>query len=253
MELKFILIAMALGLAVGLLQTLVGLGGGVVLVPFLQSLIFVGPRVAIATSLVSLAPIAITNAIRLHRRREILWGRASMIGGVAALSAWWAARATAWVSPKILTAAFALVVGALALQCLMRPPSKRYDVPVWFDLPIGFFAGMISGFTGLSGGVVNTPYLSHLRSIPALKVIPTSLGAFVFICLAGAFSFIAESLRMGPNALIRFDLIAPIVFGAILSSTLGIRLQPLLPARLKLAVLGLILLALCVQSVLKLF
>ena len=152
----------------------------------------------------------------------------------------------------MLTLGFAVVVGALALQCLMKPPTKRYDLPAWFDVPMGLFAGVISGFTGLSGGVVNTPYLSRVRSIPPTKVIPTSLGAFLFICLAGALSFIAESLRTGKYDLMRWDLIGPIVLGAIITSTAGIRLQPLIPARLKLAVLGIILLALCVQSVLKL-
>lgn len=252
MDLKTILVAFALGGAVGLLQTLVGLGGGVLIVPLLQYFALTSHRVAIATSLISLAPIALANVIRLSGRGEIVWLRSILIGGSAAGAAWWAAGATARVEPRLLTLGFAVVVGTLAFQCLMKAPTKRYDLPAWIDVPMGFFAGVISGFTGLSGGVVNTPYLSRVRSIPPTKVIPTSLGAFLFICLAGALSFIAESLRTGKYDLMRWDLIGPIVLGAIITSTAGIRLQPLIPARLKLAVLGIILLALCVQSVLKL-
>lgn len=261
MELTTILQALLLGGGVGLLQTLVGLGGGVILVPMLPLIVGMSSRAAVATSLMAMGPIAFTNAVRLTRRGEIEWRRAVPLGLAAAASAWWAARATGLVDQKTLVLAFSAVVGAMAVQALGRPAHERYALPAWLDLPVGLFAGMVSGFTGVSGGVVNTPYLSRVSSIPAKRVIPTSLGAFTLISASGATSFLLEASGgvrelfagkfSGQVELVRFELIIPIITGAFVSSTFGIRLQPRLSPRIRLAALGVLLLGLCAQSVYK--
>ena len=261
MELSSVFQALALGAGVGLLQTMVGLGGGVLLVPMLPLIVGMNSRAAVATSLMAMGPIALSNAIRLTRRGEIEWNRAVPLGLAAAASAWWAARATGLVDQKTLVIAYSLVVGAMAAQALGRPAHERYRLPQWLDLPVGLFVGMVSGFTGVSGGVVNTPYLSRVSSIPAKKVIPTSLGAFTLISASGATSFLLEASGgvreliagklSGQAELVRIELIIPIVIGAFVSSTFGIRLQPKLSPRIRLAGLGVLLLGLCAQSIFK--
>jgi uncharacterized membrane protein YfcA len=92
-------------------------------------------------------------------------------------------------------------------------------------------------------------------------VIPTSLGAFTLISASGATSFLLEASGgfselfagkfSGQEELVRFELIIPIVLGAFISSTFGIRLQPRLSPRIRLAALGVLLLGLCAQSVYK--
>jgi len=72
------------GLAMGTLSSLVGVGGGIVLVPILVFLMGVGSHVAQGTSLLVMIPVAFTGAWRNSRHGYVNW-RAGVWIGVAGI------------------------------------------------------------------------------------------------------------------------------------------------------------------------
>jgi len=70
----------AAGLAMGTLSSLVGVGGGIVLVPTLVFLMGIGSHVAQGTSLLVMIPVAFTGAWRNSRHGYVNWRAGAWIG-----------------------------------------------------------------------------------------------------------------------------------------------------------------------------
>jgi uncharacterized membrane protein YfcA len=77
-------IAIALGLAAGVLAGLYGVGGGILFVPTLVLAFGLGQVEAEATSLVAILPTVAAGAWRQHRYGNVRW-RAAMVIGLAAI------------------------------------------------------------------------------------------------------------------------------------------------------------------------
>jgi len=107
---------LALGLAVGILSGLLGIGGGVVVVPALMLLFGVGDLVAKGTSLLMMIPTAITGTIANSRRKNVDL-RASVVIGLLASPASFAGVAVAVLMPPALgSVLFAILVIVIAAQ-----------------------------------------------------------------------------------------------------------------------------------------
>src|SRR5690625_2843724 len=82
------------GLAMGTLSSLVGVGGGIVLVPTLVFLMGIGSHIAQGTSLLVMIPVAFAGAWRNSRHGYVNWRAGIWIGGAelgrAALGAFFA-------------------------------------------------------------------------------------------------------------------------------------------------------------------
>ena len=109
------------------------------------------------------------------------------------------------------------------------------DPPVWLGIPAGAAIGLLSGLTGTGGGIFLSPLLMFCGwSAPK----PASGVAAVFILANSAAGLIGNltSVRQLPAELPMFA--GAVVVGALIGSTLGIRL----PQGVILKVLGLVLL-----------
>ena len=104
----------AIGVLVGLAQSLFGLGGGVVVVPLLPLVFLMEPRQAVASSLVALAPVALINSIRVIFRGEMDWRRVLRIGPAAMIGSSVAATFSSYVEGRALSAGFGLATGWMA-------------------------------------------------------------------------------------------------------------------------------------------
>ena len=76
-----------LGLVVGLLSTLLGLGGGILIVPALPLLIDLGQKSTIATSLLTISMLVSVNSWSFHKKGRVIWPVAIPIGIATAISA----------------------------------------------------------------------------------------------------------------------------------------------------------------------
>jgi uncharacterized membrane protein YfcA len=117
----------ALGLAMGLAAGLFGIGGGVIAVPALMGLFGAGDLVARGTSLLVMAPSAITGTVT-NWRGGLVDPRAGLVTGAAAAAASLGGAALAFlVSPKTGNTLFAVLLAVSAAQLAVRAARVARD------------------------------------------------------------------------------------------------------------------------------
>jgi uncharacterized membrane protein YfcA len=196
---QLIVIAL-IGLSVGMLGSMLGIGGGIFLIPILTSLLGLPIKVAIGASIVSvIATSSAAGAVyvgkgmshtRLAMILEIATTLGALAGGITAVL----------ISPQLLSGIFALVLlyvfysmgrnrsttttadHALdrgVLPAAYVDPAKGQLVQYAVQrLPTGlgasFLAENISGLLGIGGGVIKVPVMNLIMGMPMRAAIATS-------------------------------------------------------------------------------
>jgi len=203
-----ILLLFSLGIFVGILSGVLGVGGGLIMVPALTALGF-DMLSATATSLVGVMFSSISGSIRNWRTGSLNLTRSLglVIGGIpgAQLGVWTGAQlpdallAFAFAGLQILTIYLMTVRQKLQAEphhawldraetALGMTLRFRYLDKTWFDVPsiaIGMIAGVLSGLFGVGGGVVMVPLQLLILASPIKDAVCASLGAIVLIGISG--------------------------------------------------------------------
>lgn len=245
-HLMTILALVVTGIFAGILAGLLGVGGGIVIVPVLYFL-FQGfgvsadsaMLVATATSLATIIPTSISSIQSHHRLGNVdfdLFKRWSLfiLAGVLA-GCWLVTRADgAW-----LTILFGIIATLAALNMLFRAgkPALFKELPssggqAVMGSSIGFFSAMV----GIGGGTLSVPLLT-LFNYPAHKAVGTAAAIGLIIALPGALVMLllgstpedAPAGTFGLVNLIGFICIVPLT---VLFAPLGARLASSLDAGL---------------------
>ena len=190
-----LLALVATGVFAGILAGLLGVGGGIVIVPvlfFLFQSFGVSPEsamlVATATSLATIVPTSISS-IRSHNKKgnvdfELLkrWSVFILIGVLA--GSWLVTR----VEGTLLTILFGVIATLSALNMLFRtgksalyPKLPNTAGQTVMGSCIGFFSAMV----GIGGGTISVPLLT-LYNYPTHKAIGTAAAIGLIISLPGA-------------------------------------------------------------------
>ncbi len=219
-------ILLATGVVAGLIAGLLGVGGGIVIVPVLYhlfSLIGVDESVRMHTAVgTSLATILITGfaSTRSHYKKGAVdmqllksWGPAIAIGVIMGVVVGGNIGSTA------LIAVFAVVALIVALNMAFRPA----DAHLADSLPgspfkqlIGVFIGGFSVLMGIGGGTLSVPILT-LFSYPIRKAVATAAAIGLIIAIPGFIGYIYYGLglpgrpdfSLGYVNLVGFALIIP--------------------------------------------
>lgn len=114
-----------IGVVVGVLSALLGVGGGVVLVPVLALLFGFAQQVAAGTSLLVIAPTALTGALQHHRGGFTDWRTALVVGAGGVAGAPLGALAALSLPADMLQQIFAVLLIVLGLRMLLaeEPPA----------------------------------------------------------------------------------------------------------------------------------
>lgn len=255
------LLLMLAGGVTGLIGSLLGLGGGVFLVPLLTLALGVPIRAAIAASLVSvIATASAASTVNLERglvnmRLGMALEVATTLGGlgggiVAALLT----QDQLFMVFGVSLAAMGVIMAARAgrrnviedaalepgpLGGRLQEGDKAY-VYRMKRLPLGMaaslVAGAISGLLGLGGGIVKVPVLNAFCGIPIR--VATATSAFMIGVTGAASVFLYYS-----RGDLRPELAAAIAIGALPASLLGARLSRHVEARFLKSAMALVLLA----------
>jgi uncharacterized membrane protein YfcA len=128
--------------------------------------------------------------------------------------------------------------------------NRRSFAKAW-DFLAGLVAGVASGFTGVSTGVVLLPYLNRIQELALARVVPTSIGVIALSALASALTFTFEnSADASGSTLFSYKVVGLLAIAAISTSQVGLQFQSRVPQRIKLAVVGTLLIGLTVRSLL---
>jgi uncharacterized membrane protein YfcA len=198
MFITFLLIYMFLGAVVGFLSGLLGIGGGLVIVPVLVYLLplldinanLVMP-IALATSLSSIVVTSTSAVWAHHKNKNIPWLLTRKILLSVAVGALVGSYIADSLSAKVLTNIFAVAVILLAIYMIfsIKVINER-PLPNNFILrSIGFCTGIIASLMGISGGAILIPTLTYFGlSLRNTIGVATSCG--LMVALFGSLGYI---------------------------------------------------------------
>jgi len=236
---------LATGAVAGVLAGLFGIGGGIVIVPVLETTLgFIGVdpairmHVAVGTSLATIIPTSISSARAHHMRKSVdveivrRWAVFVLLG--ALLGAWIASR----VHSDVLAIVFATLAFLVALKMLLMPESRNLtkEVPRGPLVPVIPTAiGCFSSMMGIGGGTFSVMTLT-LFNEPIHRAVGTAALFGLVISLPGMLGFVAAGWgdpripagSLGYVNLIGFACIAP---ATVLAAPLGAKIAHAFSAR----------------------
>lgn len=200
------LVALAgVGVAVGFLSGLVGIGGGVLIVPFLyffyahpqwSGAVVAGPlqaTVAHATSLFIIVPTAVLGTVTYSRARLVAWRAVVPLGAAAMFAAAAGAQIAILMPADLLKVAFGGFLLFTAYQ-LVTGDSEHEAVGALrlgpaVTIPSGILVGLFSAMLGVGGGLVAIPLLISVMRLELKRVAATSLAVVAFAAAAGTVTY----------------------------------------------------------------
>jgi uncharacterized protein len=160
----------ALGLCTGFLAGLLGIGGGMVMVPFLTLMLGqrgvsadLAVKMAIATSMATIIFTSISSVRAHHKKGAVRWDLVKGLApGIVLGSAVASLGVFAVVKGSHLALFFGLFVGFSATQMFLdRKPAPSRQMPgVAGQLGAGGAIGLLSGLVGAGGGFISVPFMT---------------------------------------------------------------------------------------------
>lgn len=195
-ESHYIIYYLLLGLSTGVASGLLGIGGGILIVPILSGFLGVPMRCAVAISIVSVLGIATTGVVsELVARTEIPWLVAAILAVGAQGGVWIGSKVGPKLPERALRYAFVMVIlltaAKLAQLVPIGPSSGHFPVDAigsWllWVLLLGVFAGFLSVLLGIGGGIVVVPGLVFILDGIIFRAIQTaSLAMIIPTALTG--------------------------------------------------------------------
>ncbi|NHM27739.1 sulfite exporter TauE/SafE family protein [Desulfofundulus sp. TPOSR] len=186
--------SLLIGLAAGFFGGLVGLGGGVIMIPLMVSILKMGQHKAHGTSLVALVFTGISGAVTYA-----LNGSVDILASVLlASTAIFTARAGAHLANALpewkLKRSFGGFLILVSLLLLLKPylPHASRHVTGWLEILIllltGIFTGFLSGMMGVGGGTIMVPSMVLLTGFTQYTAQGCSLLAMVPVGIVGAYT-----------------------------------------------------------------
>jgi uncharacterized membrane protein YfcA len=189
-----------LGSLAGFIAGLLGIGGGIILVPlFLWAFNASGfaPEIqvhmAFGTSLAVILPTAISSTLGHRKRGNVAWHQVGplVLGGCfgALCGAWFASL----LSGDWLKGLFGVMQLLVALKLLIFRPrvpvSCKPPASIWPLIAVGFAGGVFSAFFGVGGGVIAVPLMVLILCYPIHRAVGNSSALIVVSSLTAALSY----------------------------------------------------------------
>ncbi|MGV3504574.1 MAG: sulfite exporter TauE/SafE family protein [Adhaeribacter sp.] len=208
------LIMMAVALAVSAFGSVVGFGGGVLMVPLLILFFHYPIELAIGSTMAAMVPAALIASFFNYREKNIDYLVASLIQFPAMSGTVLGALLVSFLPVLELEFIFAFFVIILGFLLLSETPGKgqlrrkegmmyrvnhlptsfirrmkqqhlAYRLNASLVILFGFFTGTIAGLFGIGGGFLQTPVMIKVFGMPARIAISTSLFILALTSLTG--------------------------------------------------------------------
>jgi uncharacterized membrane protein YfcA len=239
-------VAFLVSIGAGGFGSLVGIGGGIVVVPLLTVGLGQDVKTAIAASLIGVIATSLSASPRylrsglVDRHLGLLLLVAATLGGLTG------GVTAGYLDGRTLALLFGLLLIGVALQMLRQvlrprphPPVDDVDLESHFTsvyvepvsgeavtyrarrlvpgTAISFVAGNVSGLLGVGGGVINVPTMNLLMHVPIRVATTTSTYMLAATAVASALVYLAAG-EVDPL------LAAPVALGVIIGARLGARI-----------------------------
>ncbi len=192
--LSYLLTGAGAGFAAGLL----GVGGGLIIVPVLF-LVFTAQGIAtehlmhtaLATSLATIVFTSISSTRAHHKKNAVLWPLVLLLAPGIALGAWLGGTFAAGLNTAILKPVFGVFELLVAIHLLRKskPAQHQLTIDRLRAALGGSVIGFVSSLVGIGGGTLTVPFL-HWHNIAIRNAVATSAACGLPIALFGTASFI---------------------------------------------------------------
>ena len=194
---EFTLFFLALGVFAGIMAGLLGVGGGLIIVPgvaWVLALNGVDPGVvmhlAIGTSLATIVVTSLSSIRAHHARRAVRWPVFQRLSPGIVVGALIGARIAHWLPSGVLKTVFGVFVLLIAAQMAFgAKPAPHRSLPGRPGTSVaGVVIGAISAIVGIGGGSLTVPFLSWCN-VQIREAVATSAACGLPIAIAGAAGF----------------------------------------------------------------
>jgi len=207
--LSYLPVLLATGVSVGFASGLLGVGGAFITVPVIYWVIAgmgipadIAIKIAFGTNLLVILPTALSGALGHTRRGAVRWKVALSLGLCGLAGAWAGATLAVHLPGEALKVGFGVLILAVALWMALdstlnltvgRGKPKE-------NLPLlslcGFPIGMLTGLTGVGGGIIAVPMLALAFGFPMHLAVGTSVAMIIFTSLGGVIGYVLNGLGM---------------------------------------------------------
>ena len=253
------LIYLVTGAFVGFAAGLLGIGGGLIIVPVLTAVFTYYldtthiVHLAIGTSLATILITSLSSVRAHHSLGAVRWDILQLMLAGVLLGAFLGGWGSQFFSSRSLGLIFGVLELFIALNMLlaMKPHPNR-DLP---GLPGNTFAGSIIGglssLVGIGGGTLTTPYLVW-NNVSMHQAIATSAAISLPVAFAGTIGFLiggmnADNLPPYATGYIYWPAFLGIIVTSVLTAPLGAKVAQRVPVKTLKRVFGVFLLLLATK------
>lgn len=242
MILAWMLAYFATGAFVGFLAGLLGIGGGMTLVPVLAAMFTAQQfapehtvHLALGTGMASVMFTSSASVRAHHRLGGVDWSLVRRMGPGMVVGTLLATALSAWVSQRALALAFSVIVYVGATQILLgRKPQAGRTLPGQTALVlIGVLIGVVCGLVSAGGAFITVPFMLFC-GVAMTTAIGTGAALGVPVALVGTIGFVFSGRQVTglPPLSLGFvygPALLGIVAGSVLTAPIGARAAHRLP------------------------
>jgi len=242
MSFEIIIMYMAVGLIAGILAGLLGVGGGLVIVPMLIFCFVkqnINPdvimHIALGTSLASIIFTSISSFLSHHKRGAVDWSIVKRITPGILFGTYVGTIVASKLSTGFLKAFFCIFLYSVATQMIVgKKPKASREIPGNAGIfGVGSIIGIASSLVGIGGGSLSVPFMLWCN-VAAHRAIGTSAAIGFPIAIAGAFGYIINNLNavnLPPYSLgyVYLPALIFIVIFSVFTAPMGAKLAHALP------------------------
>ena len=204
MSFTIICFLLALGSCTGFLAGLLGIGGGMILTPFLTMLLVHAGvpdshivHTAIATSLATIMFTSMSSVRAHHKRGAVLWPVALCIAPGILTGAFAGAQVASLLPTFWISMVFVVFVGFSAVKMFKNSkPSPSRELPGKLGLfGMGNVIGGVSALIGAGGGFISVPFLVWCN-VQIHNAVGTSASLGFPIAAAGTLGYVVAGLAV---------------------------------------------------------
>lgn len=194
-----------LGICTGFLAGLLGIGGGMIMVPFLTILLSnkgvgadLAVKMAIATSMATIIFTSISSVRAHHKRGAVRWDLVKGLApGIVLGSAVASLGVFAVLKGASLAIFFGLFVGFSATQMFLdKKPAPSRQIPGFGgQLGAGGVIGFLSGLVGAGGGFISVPFMAWCN-VAIHNAVATSAALGFPIAVANVAGYVVSGLKV---------------------------------------------------------
>lgn len=172
------------GVFVGMFGTVIGVGGGFIIVPLLTIAYQFSPQYAVGTSMVIVALNALSGTVVYFQQRRIDYRTGLLFASATLPGSFLGAYLLQMISKPVFDVSFGILLMCIALYMGLRKdiPTGTTDMTEYqrphynkaLGVGISFMVGFVASMAGIGGGVVHVPAMIYLFHFAPFIAIPTS-------------------------------------------------------------------------------